>query len=411
MVVPIVGVWFQLLFGSALGFLTLRNSMRSSQLRMAAVRELAIVGEEAAVALDSFISVGPLFDRCLGGGGGGAAAAAPAAIDPALWQERGEFLARELLQIESFAPGGHKRLTRAEATRLYQYYLPLYFWVEGIVGARQSEATAAASATAPLFVGISCPQGGGKTTLVESLSALFERDGRTCAMVSIDDFYLTHADQQRTAAENPGNALLELRGNPGSHDTALALDTLRDLAFGNATSTLGGGGGGIPVPRYDKSAFSGKGDRADPSTWPVLKPPVDVVLMEGWCFGFKALPKGTFGQPGGGESNGHKVDERLAVSNQLLAGPYRRIHEMMDAWMVVEVESPRQSFEWREEAEAAMRAEGKPAMTKEEVADFVSRYMPAYEHYLPGLYADGPDGSEGKPVLSFRIDKKRNPVK
>ena len=50
-------------------------------------------------------------------------------------------------------------------------------------------------------------------------------------------------------------------------------------------------------------------------------------------------------------------------------------------------------------------------MTKAEVQDFVSRYMPAYEHYLPGLYASGPDASEGKPVLSFRIDDGRNPVK
>ena len=58
-----------------------------------------------------------------------------------------------------------------------------------------------------------------------------------------------------------------------------------------------------------------------------------------------------------------------------------------------------------------MRAAGKPAMTKAEVQDFVSRYMPAYEHYLPGLYASGPDASEGKPVLSFRIDDGRNPVK
>ena len=36
----------------------------------------------------------------------------------------------------------------------------------------------------------------------------------------------------------------------------------------------------------------------------------------------------------------------------------------MDAWVVVEVESPRSVYTWREQAEAAMRASGKPAMTK-----------------------------------------------
>lgn len=35
-------------------------------------------------------------------------------------------------------------------------------------------------------------------------------------------------------------------------------------------------------PRYDKSAFQGQGDRADPATWPAVEGPVDVVLFEGW---------------------------------------------------------------------------------------------------------------------------------
>ena len=34
-----------------------------------------------------------------------------------------------------------------------------------------------------------------------------------------------------------------------------------------------------------------------------------------------------------------------------------------------------------------MRASGKPGMTEEQVASFVSRFMPAYKAYLPGLYA------------------------
>lgn len=42
--------------------------------------------------------------------------------------------------------------------------------------------------------------------------------------------------------------------------------------------------------RYDKSAYSGRGDRADPSTWPVVSGPLDVVLFEGWMNGFQVLP-------------------------------------------------------------------------------------------------------------------------
>jgi Ni2+-binding GTPase involved in maturation of urease and hydrogenase len=42
-------------------------------------------------------------------------------------------------------------------------------------------------------------QGCGKTTLVELLEALFAHNGIRAAAVSIDDFYLTFADQQALA--------------------------------------------------------------------------------------------------------------------------------------------------------------------------------------------------------------------
>jgi D-glycerate 3-kinase len=40
-------------------------------------------------------------------------------------------------------------------------------------------------------IGISAPQGSGKSTLVEQLEVLFEHAGATAVGVSIDDFYLT----------------------------------------------------------------------------------------------------------------------------------------------------------------------------------------------------------------------------
>ncbi len=44
-------------------------------------------------------------------------------------------------------------------------------------------------------LGISAPQGCGKSTIVEQLEALFNWLGVGAAAVSIDDFYLTNADQ------------------------------------------------------------------------------------------------------------------------------------------------------------------------------------------------------------------------
>ena len=102
------------------------------------------------------------------------------------------------------------------------------------------------------------------------------------------------------------------------------------------------------------------------------------------------------------------------------------------------------------QAEIAMRAEGKPGMSDEEVCipyhihliqehpscflpsiifdcwkncqnsgsgfwgflqvqDFVSRYLPAYNAYLPTLYSEGPNGSDLKRLLVIEIDEGRNP--
>lgn len=78
-------------------------------------------------------------------------------------------------------------------------------------------------------MGISAPQGCGKSTLVEQLELLFTWLGVKAAGVSIDDFYLTNAGQTALAAANPDNRLLALRGNAGSHDLELGTQTLKQL--------------------------------------------------------------------------------------------------------------------------------------------------------------------------------------
>jgi D-glycerate 3-kinase len=224
--------------------------------------------------------------------------------------------------------------------------------------------------------------------------------------MSLDDFYLTNAEQRALAAANPGNGLLELRGNAGSHDINLATSLIHSVTNLKEPAPKGG----YLVPRYDKSMFNGRGDRSPKEKWTVIPTRPDVVLFEGWCYGFSSL----LGAAGGSKSNQAAStlikDPRLLPIDQRLATDYHELHKLMQAWVVVEVESPKWVYRWREEAEANMRRAGKPAMTEAQVADFVDRYMPAYAHYLPGLYKNGPDGAENKPVLSFQIDSMRNPV-
>ena len=93
-------------------------------------------------------------------------------------------------------------------------------------------------------IGINGPQGCGKSTLAALLVDMLAQRGVTAIAVSIDDFYLTHAEQRALAAAHPGNRTLEHRGYPGTHDVALGTSTLDSLIEGRATS----------IPSYDKTA-------------------------------------------------------------------------------------------------------------------------------------------------------------
>ncbi|XP_043700931.1 D-glycerate 3-kinase, chloroplastic [Telopea speciosissima] len=302
------------------------------------------------------------------------------------WLMLGGYLSR-LLQFNEL------QLTIPQKTRIYHYYIPVFFWCEDQIS-KHNSMFKDKDEIPPLVIGFSAPQGCGKTTLVFALEYLFRQTGRKSATISIDDFYLTAEGQAKLREENPDNALLEYRGNAGSHDLQLSIETL------TALSKLTKEGMKVKLPRYDKSAYSGKGDRADPSTWPEIEGPLTVVLYEGWMLGFKPLPV----------AGVKAVDPQLEVVNKNLEAYYDAWDKFINAWIVIKIKEPNSVYQWRLQAEIAMRADGKPGMSDEEVMDFVSRYLPAYKAYLPTLYSEGPNGSDPKRLLVVEIDEERNPI-
>ena len=247
-------------------------------------------------------------------------------------------------------------------------------------------------------MGINAPQGAGKTTLVNFCQALFKLDGLRSVVLSIDDFYLTNKEQQTLAAKHEGNPLLQYRGNAGTHDVALGRETILKCISAGA-------GKKISVPFYDKSLCGGRGDRAPRGAWPVVEGPVDVILLEGWMLGFRPLPPSEVEEEEEGGREGGLKDV-----NSFL-GEYEKWHELVDAWVVVQVEEVDVIFKWRLEAERRMREEKgrEGSMTDEEVGDFVSRFLPAYKAYLrPSLY-DADALPFEKPVLRVVIDSSRKP--
>lgn len=100
---------------------------------------------------------------------------------------------------------------------------------------------------------------------------------------SLDDLYLTHADQLNLASRFPGNSLLQHRGQPSTHDILLAKSIFSSLSNNSPTA----------IPRYNKAAFSGQGDRCPEDQWDKVNVQgqriVRVVVFEGWSVGFRPL--------------------------------------------------------------------------------------------------------------------------
>mmetsp|Transcript_33837 Transcript_33837/g.100752 ORF Transcript_33837/g.100752 Transcript_33837/m.100752 type:complete len:328 (-) Transcript_33837:340-1323(-) len=286
----------------------------------------------------------------------------------------------------------HSAMDDIQRLRIYHYYLPVYFWCRSQVAAHK-----AAGATTALVLGISAPQGCGKTTIVEQLQQLFEWTGGRAASVSIDDFYLAHRDQIALRESHPDNRLLAMRGNAGTHDLRLGRETVEALR------ALMQPGASMQVPRYNKSAYEGQGDRAPKETWPKVTGPLDIVLFEGWMSGFAARPA---------EDNQQlaKIDPGLVKVNELLAEYAGMWDALVDAWLVVRIGDPQWVFQWRLQAEERMRATGRPGMSDDQIADFVSRFQPAYQAYLGGLYAQGPTTSRPGKTLVVEVDQNRSPL-
>jgi len=167
----------------------------------------------------------------------------------------------------------------------------------------------------------------------------------------------------------------------------------------------------MQVPRYDKSLRQGRGDRSSIEQWtinsnqnltqPMFNPlflhykifllgPVQVVLFEGWMLGFQFLSPSTLKTA--------VINQDTIQVNQFLQ-EYQQLHHIFDCWMVLAVQDVSIVYQWRLQAEQQMRALGKPSLSDEQVQDFVQRFMPAYQCYLPGLYEHGPERRDGVPVL------------
>jgi D-glycerate 3-kinase len=211
----------------------------------------------------------------------------------------------------------------------------------------------------PLIQGILGGQGTGKTTLAAVLRLILSHLGYRTLSLSLDDLYKTYAERQRLKAKDPR---LLWRGPPGNHDVELGRELLEQLRQPNQQHP-------ILVPRFDKSAWGGAGDRTTPET----VEGVDIVLFEGWFVGVRPIDPAVFDgstpaliQTLAERSFAREMNDRLK--------DYLPLWERLDRLMLLYPIDYRLSQQWRRQAEQQMIATGKSGMTDAQVDQFVEYF-------------------------------------
>jgi D-glycerate 3-kinase len=211
----------------------------------------------------------------------------------------------------------------------------------------------------PLIQGILGGQGTGKTTLAKALISIITEAGYRAATLSLDDLYKTYCDRIALQQIDPR---LIWRGPPGTHDVDLGLTTLD--AIRNSQNL-------VTIPRFDKSAHRGAGDR----TTPEIVTNIDILLFEGWFVGVNPIEPAVFDTaPPPIITAEHKIFAR--DMNQQL-GSYLQLWERLDSLIVLYPQDYRYSLQWRKQAEHDMIASGKPGMSDIEIEEFVNYFWRA----------------------------------
>ncbi|GKZ79536.1 hypothetical protein AnigIFM56816_003735 [Aspergillus niger] len=275
------------------------------------------------------------------------------------------------------------------------------------------EAQRSAPSKRPFILGLTGLQGSGKSTWTDALAqALNDEYKYNTINISLDDLYLDHDDLIQVRDNNPSNRLLRTRGQPGTHDIALAVEFFDGLARPSEKI----------IPSFDKSLFNGEGGRAPQDIWRRIPAgvTVDIVIFEGWCVGFQPLQEdeikrrwdhakevsteGSLKQTLGEHKLEHllKVNENLRQYCELFMGP-----QNFDFLIHLDTDDLINVYGWRLEQEHALREKKKGAMSDEEVVRFVKGYMPAYELYLDQLRSGFFSGQGKKGQLSVVLDERR----
>lgn len=217
-------------------------------------------------------------------------------------------------------------------------------------------------------------QGSGKSTLAAQVAALARARGLRAAALSVDDFYLGRRERRRLArAIHP---LLATRGPPGTHEVALACETLDALRAGRPAR----------VPRFDKLADT----RLPPSRWPRVGA-ADLLLFEGWFLKTPPQAPADLCEPLNPLERDEDPDGAWRRHcNQALGRDYPPLWARLDRLLFLRPPGFACVPEWRWQQERTLQAARprRTAMTRAQVGRFVQLFERVSRqalHALPGI--------------------------
>lgn len=262
--------------------------------------------------------------------------------------------------------------------------------ISTVLSVIESELDARTALSPPKVVGLSGPQGAGKTT---HLTKILAKHGRRIAVLSLDDFYMPLKDRQRLARSV--SPLFVTRGPPGTHDIQRLRQILAQLKSGQSVET----------PVFEKTID----DRLPDSLWRTVPANPEMILLEGWCIGAKLNPEFTSTPPINEVEHEDRDGAWRRYQSDALESDYEDLFSRMDAFVHLSAPSFETVLEWRTEQEATtqnVEVSSLSLASKNWVKRFIQHYERITRDMASGWRASGHvvELSSKREVLSVQQD-------
>lgn len=231
------------------------------------------------------------------------------------------------------------------------------------------------------FVGVNGCQGSGKSTLSAYIAEyLTSTYALNVVVMSLDDFYLSQDERNQLAKDV--HPLLEKRGVPGTHNTPLLHNVIAALKNNHLP---------VSIPVFNKASDN----PYSKEHWTLIDRPVDIVILEGWCWGVSAQDETQLTAPINSleKQNDSDMVWRSYV-NQQLKEHYQPLYELFDYWIALQAPSFSNVYRWRLEQEHKLsiklessgnKGDLSGVMTATQILEFIQYFQRLTEHGIKTL--------------------------